>query len=78
MQVEVRLFANLAQFLPPGARGRTTLEVPAGTTVDEVVRRLAIPDDLPRLTLVNGQDPAPGHRLGPGDVVSLLPPLAGG
>lgn len=78
MQVEVRLFANLAQYLPPGIQGAALLEIPEGATVDELIRRLDIPGDLPHLTLVNGQDRAPGHRLSPGDVVSILPPLAGG
>lgn len=79
MHVEVRLFASLTRYLPPGAQGTTaTIEVPEGTTVDELIRRLAIPDELPRLTLVNGQDSRPGDRLGPGDVVSVLPPLEGG
>ena len=79
MKIEVRLFANLTHYLPPGTRGdAATLDLPDGTTVDELMRCLAIPQDLPRLLLVNGCDAAPDHRLGPGDVVSLLPPLAGG
>jgi molybdopterin converting factor small subunit len=79
LQVEVRLFANLARYLPPGARGNTaTIEIPDGTTVDELIHRLAIPEELAHLTLVNGRDAQPGDRLAPGDVVSVLPPLEGG
>ncbi len=79
MKIDVRLFANLADYLPSGAHGDTaTLDLPEGATVADVVRRLALPDDLPRLMLVNGRDADAGHRLSPGDVVSVIPPLAGG
>lgn len=79
MKIEVRLFANLADYLPPGTRGSSaSVEVPDGATVADLVRRLAIPDELPRLMLVNGRDAGAEWRLAPGDVVSLIPPLAGG
>jgi molybdopterin converting factor small subunit len=79
VRIEVRLFANLADYLPAGGRaGTAVVEVPGGATVGDLVRRLAIPDGLPRLALVNGRDAGPEHPLAPGDVVSLLPPLAGG
>jgi sulfur-carrier protein len=79
MDVEVRLFANLADYLPSSARGPTaTLSVPDGATVEDLLRCLAVPDALPRLVLVNGIDAEPSRRLAPGDVVAVLPPLAGG
>ena len=78
MMIEVRLFANLADCLPRESAGVTALDVPAGTTVEDLVRGLAIPDELPRLVVVNGHDPGPGQTLAPGDTVSNLPPLAGG
>ena len=75
----MRCFANLADHLPPAARGgRTILTVPDGATVADVLHRLALPEGLPRLVLVNGTDAAPARRLAAGDVVSVLPPLAGG
>jgi hypothetical protein len=46
--------------------------------VAHLLERLALPDDLPRLVLVNGADARPVHRLAAGDVVSVLPPLVGG
>jgi molybdopterin converting factor small subunit len=77
--VEVRLFANLADYGPPApGGGALSVDVPEGTTVDELCRRLEIPDDQPRLALVNGRDAPPGQRLYAGDVIALIPPLAGG
>jgi sulfur carrier protein ThiS len=79
VRVEVRLFATLVPFLPPDSRdGAAVLEVPEGSTVHDVVRRLGIPADLERVTLLNGGDSAPDARLHPGDVLTVFPPLAGG
>ena len=79
MKVAVHLTATLRAYLPPGTRGdRLVLDVPAGTTVDQVVDSLRIPSELERLTVVNGLDATPDQRLVEGDVVSVFPPLAGG
>jgi len=79
IEVEVQLFANLADYLPAGARGGAArLALPLGATLDLLLRRLAIPADLPRVLLLNGRDARPDERLTSGDVVTVLPPLAGG
>ena len=43
-----------------------------------LLRRLGIPDDVPRVVLVNGHDADDDRPLQPDDVVSAFPPLAGG
>ena len=78
MRIEVRLFATLTAFLPPLSQGATTLDVPPGSTIHDVIQRLGIPAELERVSLVNGVDATPERRLSPGDVVTLFPPLAGG
>jgi molybdopterin converting factor small subunit len=79
MKVEVRLFALLERYLPPGAEGDTaSLDVPLGTTVRDVVQLLEIPGELSCLTVVNGRDAPPEQLLIAGDVLSMFPPLAGG
>lgn len=79
MKIEVRLFANLADYLPAASPGEpSTIDLPDAATVDELVACLALPEGLPRLVLVNGSDASPGLPLHAGDVVSILPPLAGG
>lgn len=54
------------------------LDLPEGSTVDNVTRRLGIPGDLACVVLVNGRDAAPGARLTSGDILTIFPPLAGG
>jgi molybdopterin converting factor small subunit len=79
MRVDVRLFATLAVYLPFPAEGAgARIEVPDGSTVGQVIRRLGIPDEFPRITLLNGLDADPEQPLHEGDTVSVFPPLAGG
>lgn len=79
MKVVVHLTATLRAYLPPGTRGDSVvLDVPAGTTVDQVVHSLRIPSELERLTVINGLDATPDQPLVEGDVLSVFPPLAGG
>jgi len=79
MKVEVRLFATLQPYLPPGAHGDSiSLEVPAGATVRDVVESLKIPSEVDCLTVVNGRDAAPELVLSPGDELAMFPPLSGG
>jgi molybdopterin converting factor small subunit len=78
IKVEARLFATLAAYLPGGESSTATVELPDEATVGALVRLLGIPEDLPRVTLVNGLNAEADQELHSGDVVSLFPPLAGG
>ena len=79
MTVEVRLFATLAQFLPPGSRsGSAMVDVPDGATIADVVNYLGIPPGLDRVLLLNGSEAQPEQVVQSGDVVDIFPPLAGG
>jgi molybdopterin converting factor small subunit len=79
VKVEVQLFATLAAYLPAAAGSDSaTLDVPEGSTVDDLVRALAIPLELDCIRVVNGVDADPDQVLSAGDVLSIFPPLAGG
>ena len=79
MTVEVRLFATLGQFLPPGStEGSATLDVPDGATIADVARRLGIPPGFDRVLLLNGREAELDDSLHAGDVLDIFPPLAGG
>jgi molybdopterin synthase sulfur carrier subunit len=79
VRVEIRLFATLERFLPPGSRdGVAVLDVPDGSTASEVALRLGIPAGFDRVLLVNGREAPPERTLAPGDVLDLYPPLSGG
>jgi len=77
--VEVRLFATLAQFLPPGSKaGTVVLEIPEGARIADVTRRLGIPPGFDHVLLLNGSNADAAARVHAGDVIDIFPPLAGG
>ncbi|MFQ5666692.1 MAG: MoaD/ThiS family protein [Candidatus Binatia bacterium] len=80
MKIELRLFASLRKKLPPGSpRGKCTLELPNGATVDHVLVRMGIPHEGAQMILVNGDHDRDFHRtLSDGDILSIFPPVAGG
>ena len=83
MQITFKLFATLGDYLPSGARfNQVELEVPDDATVQAIIDRYQLPPKLVHLVLVNGVFVPPSaraeHRLAPGDVLAVWPPIAGG
>jgi sulfur carrier protein ThiS len=69
---------------PDAPRGRESLDLPDGFSLQDLLDRLAIPDRLAQMVLVNGvqseRDRAARavQRLEEGDSVAIFPPVAGG
>jgi molybdopterin converting factor small subunit len=88
MKVCVRLYATLAQSMsgdlssrhPQEIRAGTPLELqlPDGSTLSDLVARLALPKEKVRVAFVNGKVQRLDFRLSPGDEVGLFPPVGGG
>ena len=84
MQVTLKLYASLADHLPAEARltHRLPLDLPAGTTVAEVIAQQNLPPKMCHLVLVNGHFIPPASRasraLLPDDELAIWPPVAGG
>ena len=84
MQVTLKLYASLADHLPPEARrnNRMPLELPAGTTIAEVIGAQNLPPKMCHLVLVNGHYVPPAERatraLRNDDELAIWPPIAGG
>ena len=76
MQVQVE---RMGAFKIAGAAGPQRLDVPEGTTVDEVLTQLGIAATEVHVVLINGR-PQPDHRtpLAPGDLLTVLPLVSGG
>ena len=85
MNVRLKLFATLSDYLPPVEERKgneVALDVPDDTTVAQVIERFNLPRTLVHLVLINGLFVPPaarGHRsLTEGDVLAIWPPIAGG
>jgi molybdopterin converting factor small subunit len=77
MNVHVELQAYLEQYSPNGG-ANFDLALPDGATVDDLVRKLMIPDDLASIIIVSDTSTDRAHPLKDGDRVIIIPPLAGG
>lgn len=79
MEIEVKLFATLRDYLPKGSsRFSCKMEIDDRTTVEDILSRLNIPKDMPKIILINGTHAKKDQRLKEGDVLSIFPPVAGG
>ena len=83
MNITLKLFATLGDYLPPGARfNQIDLPVQQGATVSEVLAPFNLPPKLVHLVLINGAFVPPEMRahkaLQEGDVLAIWPPIAGG
>jgi sulfur carrier protein ThiS len=78
MLVHIRLFSTLRPLLPPEARGATSLELPDGSSVADLLDHLGIADPV-KLVTVNGTPETHRDRvLSDGDTVLVFPPVVGG
>jgi sulfur carrier protein ThiS len=83
VQITLKLFATLAGYLPAGAkRNQIGIDVPASSTVNDVLAPLHMPLAQVSLVVLNGEILLPveraSRRLTNGDVLAVWPPVAGG
>jgi sulfur carrier protein ThiS len=85
MNVKVKLFATLSDYLPPAEErqgNEVALDVPEAVTVAQIIDQFNLPKKLVHLVLVNGHFVPPAAResqaLIEGDVLAIWPPIAGG
>ncbi len=88
MKITFKLFAMLSDHLPSQVDGvsrvgnQIELELPEGTTVQQVIDRFALPRNLVHLVLVDGRyvdkDARATETLSDGRVLAIWPPIAGG
>ena len=79
MEIEVKLFATLRDYLPKGSdRFSCKMNVNGPTRIQDILSKLKIPEEMPKIILVNGVHGKNDQVLKEGDVVSIFPPVAGG
>ena len=79
MQVKVKLFATLREYLPKDSDGRSCLmDIDKTTTIEQIIATFNIPEEIPKIILVNGLNGTMDQTLKEGDELSVFPPVAGG
>jgi len=79
MEIEVKLFATLRDYLPAGSsRFSCKMKIDGHTRIEDVMSILKIPEEMPTIILVNGIHGKKEQILKDGDVLSVFPPVAGG
>ena len=80
MRVLVKLMASLRSNLPPGAqKGTAQLDLEPGATVASALEKLGIAVGHVHVVMVNdAMEPDRQRPLTDGDVLVVLPPVAGG
>jgi molybdopterin synthase sulfur carrier subunit len=88
MQVQVKLYATLVQVVseavivrydhPIRAGTPLPVELPAGSTLADLVNDLGLPREKVRVAFVNGRARGMDYCLEAGDEVGIFPPVGGG
>ena len=76
MDVNIKLHGILRDYLPKKAKGRTTLTVPEGTTISNIIEQLKIKQTVS--AVVNGAETENSHTLQNGDELQMFRLIAGG
>lgn len=79
MNVELCLYASFMSRLPANCDGNTCImELSEGTTIRQLLDRIGIPEETPKLLFVNGLHAKEHDVLKGGDRLAVFPPIAGG
>ncbi|MFH0813777.1 MAG: MoaD/ThiS family protein [Pseudomonadota bacterium] len=79
MNIEVKLFFDLAEHLPLGSKNKKVyISLQEGSTIQRLLDQLGLPSKMSKIVLLNGIKPKNGEKLKEGDVVAIFPPMAGG
>lgn len=77
MQIHVQLYGTLRDRLPAEAKGKTILQLEAGTTAAEALAELGL-DDAAMIAINDEHESEHAQTLQDGDRLSVFMPVAGG
>jgi len=78
MRITIKLYSMLRSYHKDGENGVTNLEFPEGAKIADVLKELGVPDTMPKIMLINGDQKEATEALSDGDELSVFPPMAGG
>jgi len=78
MKITLKLFAALREHMITHHNGACEVSLGEIATVQDVLEKFRIPDDIPKIILINGAQKSSCDVLHNGDTLSVFPPIAGG
>ena len=80
MNITVKLFAMLDRYAPDQQKAGElfSVDIPEGSTIDDLIAYLGIPDREVKVAFVDGRARAGAYRLNPDVEVGVFPPVGGG
>ncbi len=80
MQIEIKLLTQLKHYLPhPDSSGcGKFVEIDEPATVKNVLEKLGIPLDMPKVIMINRRQGTINDELAPLDRLTIFPPVGGG
>ena len=79
VRVQVKLYTYFAKYCPENSeRGLFTLELAPPVSVGDLLQKLGIPSDYPKVVHVNREFSREETLLEDGDFLAVFPPLPGG
>ena len=79
MKIRVKLFATFQEYLPEGAGlDGVEIDVEEGTTLKDIYNMFKLPENVQKITLVDGKHQKEDYTVTEGATVSVFPPIAGG
>jgi molybdopterin converting factor small subunit len=78
MKITLKLFATLRDHMKNHSNGSCEVTLHETATVQDVFASFRIPDDIPKIILINGVQMSACDVLHDGDTLSVFPPIAGG
>lgn len=78
MDITLKLYASLRDLTGADTNGTCRVNLPHHAAVQDVLSQFRIPDDTPKIILINGVQKGASDRLRDGDTLSIFPPIAGG
>jgi molybdopterin converting factor small subunit len=79
IKVQAKLFATLRRYVPGlGIGEATSVELPEGATVEDLLHHLQLPEKQVKVVFVNAVVRDGAYTLAEGDEVGIFPPVGGG
>ena len=80
MKITVKLFAMLDRYAPDQQKAGEpfSVDIPKGSTIDDLIAYLGIPERKVKVTFVDARARAGAFQLNPDAEVGVFPPVGGG